>query len=56
LPDEWLTAYVGRVEAVTAAQVSDLARTHLPDERMTIVVVGDRELIEEQVKPFGPLK
>ncbi len=40
---------------MTPAQVSEMARKHLQDERMAIVVVGDRKVIEEQLKPFGPL-
>jgi hypothetical protein len=32
-----------------------MARTHLEDGRMTIVVVGDRKAIEEQLKPYGPI-
>lgn len=56
LPDEWLTAYVGKVDVVTPAQVSEITRKHLQDERMAIVVVGDRKVVEEQLKPFGEVK
>jgi predicted Zn-dependent peptidase len=56
LPDEWLTAYVGKVDVVTPGQVSDIARKYLQDERMAIVVVGDRKVVEEQVKAFGDVR
>jgi predicted Zn-dependent peptidase len=53
LGDDYLTEFVRRVYAVTPADVQRIARTHLAPERMTIVVVGDREVITEQLKPFG---
>ena len=43
------------MQAVTPAQVSEMVRKHLAADRMTIVVVGDRKVIEEQVQPYGPL-
>jgi predicted Zn-dependent peptidase len=46
---------VKQVYAVTPRQVSDVARKHLQDDRATIVIVGDRKVIEEQVKPFGTI-
>lgn len=55
LTDDYLKTWVAKVQAVTPAQVSEMVRKHLVAERMTIVVVGDRKLIEEQVKPYGPL-
>jgi predicted Zn-dependent peptidase len=55
LTDDYLKTWVAKVQAVTPAQVSEMVRKHLAAERMTIVVVGDRKLIEEQVKPYGPL-
>ncbi len=42
-------------DAVTPQQVSDAARQHLQDDQATIVVVGDRKVIEEQVKAFGKI-
>jgi predicted Zn-dependent peptidase len=56
LPADYLNGYVGRVYAVTPAQVQEMAKKYLVDEKATIVVVGDRKVIEEQVKAFGPLK
>lgn len=55
LGDEYLRTYVEKMNAVTPAQVSEMARKHLEDGRMTIAVVGDRKAIEEQLKPYGPI-
>lgn len=55
LGDDYLKTWVAKVQAVTPAQVSAMVRKHLAADRMTIVVVGDRKVIEEQVQPYGPL-
>lgn len=52
LPDTYLTSYVSNVFAVTPEQVSEMAREYLRDEDMTLVVVGDRGQVSEQVAPF----
>jgi zinc protease len=53
LPASHANEYVKKVHAVTPAQVTELARKYLKDEQATIVVVGDRTIVEEQLKPFG---
>jgi predicted Zn-dependent peptidase len=40
---------------VTPAQVTEMAKKYLQDDRATIVIVGDRKVIDEQVKPFGKI-
>jgi predicted Zn-dependent peptidase len=55
LADDWLERYVERVHALTPQDVQRIARTYLDPERMTIVVVGDRTQIEEQLRPFGEI-
>jgi predicted Zn-dependent peptidase len=55
LPATYASEYVRRVNAVTPAQVTEMAKKYLQDDRATIVVVGDRKIVEEQVKPFGRL-
>jgi predicted Zn-dependent peptidase len=52
LPDTYLTEYVKRVMAVSPAEVQRIMRTYLRPENMAIVVVGDKKVIEEQVKPY----
>lgn len=49
---DWLESYVQEVYEVTPAEVSRIARTYLDPSRMTIVVVGDRSKIEEQLEEF----
>jgi predicted Zn-dependent peptidase len=53
LPESYLTEYVKRVMAVSPDEVRKSAQTYLAPERMTIVVVGDRKTVEEQVAPYA---
>jgi zinc protease len=55
LPPTYASTYVKQVYTVTPQQVMDAAKKHLQDDRATIVIVGDRKVIEEQLKPFGPI-
>jgi predicted Zn-dependent peptidase len=55
LPPTYASTYVKQVFAVTPQQVSEMAKKHLHDERAIIVIVGDRKVIEEQVKGFGDI-
>ena len=56
LPATYPNTYVKKVYAVTPQQVSEVAKKYLRDDQATIVIVGDRKAIEEQVKPFGTIK
>jgi zinc protease len=55
LPADYLKTYVQRVYAVTPQDVQRLAQKYIQDDKATIVVVGDKKVIEEQVKPYGTL-
>ena len=55
LPPTYASNYVKQVYAVTPEQVAEMARKHLVDDNATIVIVGDRKVIEEQVKAFGAI-
>jgi len=55
LPATYASTYVKQVYAVTPEQVSEMAKKHVVDDRATIVIVGDRKVIEEQVKGFGSI-
>jgi predicted Zn-dependent peptidase len=55
LPDEYLKNYVRNVHAVTPEKVQSVMRETFNDDRMTIVVVGDRARIASQVAPYGPV-
>ncbi|MGZ5381340.1 MAG: M16 family metallopeptidase [Thermoanaerobaculia bacterium] len=54
LPDSYLSGFVARVHAVTPEEVKRLAKTYIKPEEMTLVVVGDRKAIDEQLKPYQP--
>jgi predicted Zn-dependent peptidase len=56
LPADYLNGYVGRIYAITPAQVQEMAKKYVLEDKATIVVVGDKKAIEEQIKEFGPLK
>ena len=49
LPDAYLTEYLARINAVTKPQVKNIANSQLPIDEMTIVVVGDRSVIDAQL-------
>lgn len=50
---DYLESYVSNVYRVTPDEVSRIASEWLEDEKMVIVVAGDREQIAEQVEPYG---
>ena len=55
LPASYANDYVKKVFAVTPATLSEMAQQHLDDTKATIVIVGDRKVIESQVKDFGTI-
>jgi predicted Zn-dependent peptidase len=54
LGDEYLTGYVGRVMRTSPEDVRRIAEQYLVPERMTLVVVGDKKVVEPQLAPFQP--
>ena len=54
LGEEYLKTYVQKVNAVTPAEVQRMTAQYLKPEQMTIVVVGDKAKISEQLAPFAP--
>jgi zinc protease len=52
LPDEYLTNWVSKVHALTPEQISATVAKYLRQEDMTLVVVGDRSQISEQVADY----
>ena len=50
---DYLGNYVQRIYAVTPQDVRRIAQTYVRPEEMTIVVVGDRSKIADQVSPYG---
>jgi predicted Zn-dependent peptidase len=57
LPDDYFSRYVPNIEAVTIADVQRVARRYLPADRMAVVIVGDRKVIEPGVRALnlGPI-
>ena len=56
LPADYLNGYVQRVYAVTPQEIQQMAKKYLQDDKATIVVVGDKKTVEDQIKEFGPLR
>jgi zinc protease len=52
LGDDYLETYVKKVYTVTPEQVQQMARKHLASNKMTIVVVGDKQKIADQLTPY----
>jgi predicted Zn-dependent peptidase len=48
LPDSYLTNYVKNIYQVTPQKVSEMARDLYQTDKMTLVLVGDKESIEKQ--------
>ncbi|HEY0671960.1 MAG TPA: pitrilysin family protein [Longimicrobiales bacterium] len=55
LPESYINDYVKQVSAVTPQEVTRIAKQYIKDENFTIVVVGDRKAVEEQLKPYGAI-
>ena len=53
---DYLKTYVPRVNAVTPAEVQKITTKYILPAEMTIVVVGDKAKIDEQLAPFKPSK
>jgi zinc protease len=54
LGEDYLKTYVQKINAVTPADVQRETAEHIKPEQMTIVVVGDKATIAEQLAPFTP--
>ncbi len=56
LGENYLRTYVSKVTAVTPAVVQKTTQDYIKPEEMTIVVVGDKAKIADQLKEFQPPK
>lgn len=54
LGDDYLTNWVQNVNAVTPEQVQSMTKKYIRPNDMTIVVVGDKAKIAEQIAPYLP--
>lgn len=53
LPDSYFNDYIGRINAVSIADVNRVAKQYLDPSKMAIVIVGDRRVIETGLKELG---
>jgi zinc protease len=58
LPDDYFQRYVANIQAVTAAAVQKAAATYIQPRKFSIVVVGDRAVIEPKIRALnlGPIR
>jgi predicted Zn-dependent peptidase len=58
LPDDYFAKYVQNIQAVTVADVERVAKKYIDPAKLAIVIVGDRQKIEEPVKALNlaPIK
>jgi zinc protease len=54
LGEDYLKTYIQKINAVTPADVQKETAEYIKPEEMTIVVVGDKAKISEQLAPFVP--
>ena len=57
LPDDYFQRYVQNIETVTTADVQRVARKYIQPDRVAVVVVGDRKVIEPKIAALklGPI-
>jgi zinc protease len=53
LDDKYLTTYVQNVFAITPKDIQRIAQSYLLGDKMTLVVVGDKSKVADQVGAFG---
>ncbi len=58
LPDDYLAAYVSRIQAVTAGDARRVAERYIHPDRFLVVIAGDRQAIEASVRALnlGPVR
>ena len=56
LGDDFITAYPKRLEAVSLAQVNNLAKQLLNNDKLVIVLVGPKDQLLASVKDLGAVR
>ena len=58
LPDDYFSRYVQNIQAVTAAEAQRVAQRYILPDRLAVVVVGDRTVIEPAIRALnlGPIR
>ncbi len=54
LGEDYLKTYIQKINAVTPSDVQKQTAEYIKPDQMTIVVVGDKAKISEQLAPFAP--
>ena len=52
LPESYLTQRVENIYEITPEKVSALMKQYISPDKMTLVIVGDEEVVEKQVMPY----
>src|SRR5262249_48939352 len=53
LPDDYFSKYVQNIESVSAADVQRVAQKYIQPNKMAVVVVGDRKVIEPGIRALN---
>lgn len=53
LDDSYLTNYVKNIYAVTPEKVQEMTKKYIDPEKMTLVLVGDKKIIEKQIEEYN---
>lgn len=55
LPADFYTRYLTEIEAVTPERVREIAQKYIRPDRIWITAVGDPDVIESALAPYGPV-
>jgi zinc protease len=53
LPSEFLGQFVPMIQKVTAGQVREMGAKYFSPDSQSIIVVGDKAAVAEQLKAYG---
>ena len=53
LPDNTFNDYISKINAVTLEDINRVANKYLTPDKMAVVIVGDRKVIEPGLKQLG---
>ncbi|MDP6802847.1 MAG: pitrilysin family protein [Gemmatimonadota bacterium] len=53
LPDDHMSAYPNEIRAVSLGEANTAARDHLHPERVAVIVIGDLDIIEDDIRALG---
>ncbi|MEO8160909.1 MAG: insulinase family protein, partial [Arenimonas sp.] len=56
LPPEFLGQFVPLIQKVSAEQVREMGRKYFAPESQSIIVVGDKAAVADQLKEFGEFR